>query len=363
MRKSISGQSSYAIAAVLYSLPFALYMSFCFTLDIRIIAFIFITLTFLSLLLKTAIITSQVFAFLPILYVFAQFGVFSGIVSFLIGAMAFFILLKLPISKYINTHISASITLALAFCATALFTTDYFGIGATGTTVYEIMRSYRYLGFHANWRGVLYGTITLVIMITYPRAFKKLKSFIPAPAVALAAPYILNLFLNPNIATTYINEPINIYYGLPLFSPLSALGLFYSFLGGLAFALLLQIYKDKDSGIFYGAPKLHSTSYKPENLNFYFALLYALFMIALTFLLKSVFIRIPLHSMAVVPIVAAWQSVKWKGIAAAFRHGFISWLLAVLTFGLILVFNAAVCILFAFLISAVYSGVLIWQKK
>ncbi|NLA73300.1 MAG: hypothetical protein GX848_05660 [Clostridiales bacterium] len=363
MRKSILRQSLTAITTVLYSLPFLLYMSFLFALDIRITAFIYIILTFLSFLLKTAVITSQVFALLPILYIFTQHGSFLGLISILIGTMAFFILYNLPINKYINAYIAAGVTLMLAFCATALFTTDYFGIGATGSTVFEILRSYRYLGFHANWRGVLYGTITLVIMITYPRAFKTLKSRLPAPAVALGIPYILNLFLNPNSATTYINEPVTIYNGLPSFSPSSAAGILYAFLGGLAFAVLLQIYKDKDSGLFYGAPKLHAISYEKKDFNLYSVCLYAFLMLAAVFLLKPVFTRIPVHSLAVVPIVAAWQSVEWKNIGKAFIHGFIPWLLVVSTFGLILIFNAVFSILLAFLLSVFYSEVLVWQKK
>lgn len=363
MGKSVLRQTISAVAAVLYSLPFLLYMSFLFALDIRITVLLYILLTFLSLLFKTAVITSHVFALLPILYIFAQYGIIYGITSIFVGAAAFFILYKLPIHKYINTYIAAGITLILAFCATALFTTDYFGIGATGSTVYEILRSYRYLGFHANWRGVLYGTITLVIMITYPRAFKTLKSYLPAPAVALGVPYVLNLFLNPNSATTYINEPIALYNGLPSFSTFSVAGIFYALLGGLAFSLILQIYKEKDGGLFYGAPKLHTILYERADFSFYSAFLYSFMMLAAAFLLKPIFLRIPIHSLAVVLIVAAWQSVEWKGIGKAFKNGFIPWFLVVFTFGLILVFNAALSIVLAFLLSAVYSGVLIWQKR
>ena len=56
---------------------------------------------------------------------------------------------------------------------TILQTNNYFGINATGVSAVDMLLSYRSFGFHANWRTVLYGTIVLVLMITYPRKFKK----------------------------------------------------------------------------------------------------------------------------------------------------------------------------------------------
>ena len=50
---------------------------------------------------------------------------------------------------------------------TILQTNNYFGINATGVSAVDMLLSYRSFGFHANWRTVLYGTIVLVLMITY----------------------------------------------------------------------------------------------------------------------------------------------------------------------------------------------------
>ena len=77
------------------------------------------------------------------------------------------------IKNLFTSPVLSGIMLAGALTVTVLFTTDYFGIGATGNSVAEMIKSYISLGFHPNWRGVLYGTIVLVIMVTFPRKFKK----------------------------------------------------------------------------------------------------------------------------------------------------------------------------------------------
>lgn len=82
----------------------------------------------------------------------------------------------------------------------------YFGIGVPSGSAFETLAAYRSFGFHSNWRGVLYGTITLVIMITYPIKFKKLSRKVPAPAVALVLTTVLNLILNPVAERTAIDE-------------------------------------------------------------------------------------------------------------------------------------------------------------
>lgn len=155
--------------------------------------------------------------------------------------------------KIRNNAVTAGFSLATALTVTVLLTTHYFGIGASGTDVREMIASYLSLGFHPNWRGVLYGTVVMVIMITFPRKFKKFCSVIKAPFIALAVTLILNCFLNPSYMVTAINE-----------------------IGNFA-----------------------SDSFTPS-----FAL--------------DIFGRIPVHSLAVVMIVGAWESVRWGEIKKAF---------------------------------------------
>jgi len=363
LKSALGKEISYGFTAALYSLPFALYMSFTTGLDLRIMSVVYAVFALLSVALKTGLISAQVYAFLPVLFVFVKFGILPGLLCTALTSVISVILFKLPYKKFLNTYVAAGITIMLAFCATALFTTDYFGIGAGGGTVSEILRAYRFLGFHPNWRGVLYGTVSLVIMITYPRTFKKLKARLPAPAIAVFVPYILNLFLNPVPEMTYINES-SCLYDLSDFSlSFSGKGVVYIVIGALASSLILQTFREKEKSLVFGAPKLHAVAYDTEKSGFLIAFVYILVFFAAVFSLKTVIIRIPVHSLAVVLIVTAWQGVEWENIAKAFRNGLATWLLLVLTFSCIFILDASEAVLFAFLISIIYNGVLLWLKK
>ena len=143
-----------------------------------------------------------------IAYTFTNYGLSTAatgvaLSGVLLIASAF---LGLEIKKLIFKPAVSALMLATAINITALETTNYFGIGAKGSTVGEILRDYTSLGFHANWRGVLFGTIVLVIMVTYPRKFKKLDKTLRAPFIAILGTLILNLFLNPDVNYTAISE-------------------------------------------------------------------------------------------------------------------------------------------------------------
>ena len=54
------------------------------------------------------------------------------------------------LKKIFSEPVNSGIMLAGALTATVLFTTNYFGIGATGENVTEMVKSYISLGFHPN---------------------------------------------------------------------------------------------------------------------------------------------------------------------------------------------------------------------
>jgi MFS superfamily sulfate permease-like transporter len=171
-----------------------------------------------------------------------------------------------------------------------LLTTHYFGIGASGSNAKEMITSYLSLGFHPNWRGVLYGTIVMVIMITFPRKFKKLCKTISAPFIAVVITLILNLFLNPSYMVSAINE-----------------------IGGFSFSTAALL---------------------PES---------------------NIFDRIPVHSLAVILIVGAWENVKWKEIKKVFSSPvnvlfFDASVIATLYFGYIygVIFSALLYFIYSF---------------
>ncbi len=191
-------------------------------------------------------------AFLTVMFISDVFGVNAAFISMLtvglICIIYFFSAKKLPIQ---SNPAAAGFSLATALTVTVLLTTYYFGIGASGNTVREMIASYLSLGFHPNWRGVLYGTVVMVIMITFPRKFKKFCEIVKAPFIAIIVTLILNFFLNPSDMPTAISEIGNF-----------------------------------------------SSDNIPASL--------------------GLFDRIPVHSLAVVMIVGAWESVKWGKIKKAF---------------------------------------------
>jgi len=130
---------------------------------------------------------------------------------------------RVPRAFYPGFSLGAALMMALYQCS------GYFAVGASGAGVLELLRSYRGLGFHPNWRTVLFSTIMLVILITWPRKFKRLSRTLPAGFVGLVAVTALNFALNPDpLRSTVLEFPIP---WLPFFHrvPVSALSMLLIF--------------------------------------------------------------------------------------------------------------------------------------
>ena len=127
-----------------------------------------------SVSLDKKILAPNTFLIVPLIFVAGTVGKGGLPLAVLAGSVLFLLLSLSPKEIGFSPEVRAGAIFGLAFSVTALLTTYYFGIGATGAYTFEILKNYRYLGFHPNWRGVFYGTITLFAMITYPRKFKKL---------------------------------------------------------------------------------------------------------------------------------------------------------------------------------------------
>lgn len=257
---------------------------------------------------------------LIITYTFKEFGASTLALSmvicgiFLLIASFFFKKSELNAENFINSPVVGGIMLSCALTVTIIFTTDYFGIGATGNTAKEMISSYLSLGFHPNWRGVLYGTIVMVIMITFPRKFKKATKVISAAFIALIVTTILNLFLNPSDMITAIREAgafsfedykntliLPIFNSKPhiLYSIFCGLSLFFTY----SYLLLQNRFCNNSENISYGITNRITAS-----------VLTAI----IFFALQGFIARIPVHSCAVVLIVGAWQSVKWSEVKKTF---------------------------------------------
>ncbi|MBQ6266812.1 MAG: hypothetical protein IJK64_03480 [Clostridia bacterium] len=106
----------------------------------------------------------------------------------------------------LQTPAMTGLLFATVLTVTVLQTNVYFGIGASGATAMEMLRSYRSLGFHPNWRGILYGTIVMVVMITVPRKFKRFGKAFSSALLGLLIAFALNLLLIPNGLPRVIDE-------------------------------------------------------------------------------------------------------------------------------------------------------------
>ncbi len=282
-------------------------------------------------------------SFLVVSYVYSELVKYNRhgalVAAFLICAIL--LILSAFFYKHLKPFFSApavsGVMLATAITVTVLFTTDYFGIGATGNTVSQMIKSYVSLGFHPNWRGVLYGTIVMVIMITLPRKFKKFSKVVSASFIALAFTLLLNLALNPSDMATSITEIqdgskayalaflfgeiisadiANIIYGIP-----SGIAMFL-----IIFYSVSQNENAKKSDyIIAGAANAVSGSaayfplpYGIKRKSIFPGIAAAVITLVILYFGEELILRIPAHSCAVVLIVGAWQSMKWGELKKAF---------------------------------------------
>lgn len=269
--------------------------------------------------------------FTVITYLLNSFGYLSAVIALVISGilLCFGEKLSSVIKRFADSPSYAGLMLATALTVTVLQTTNYFGIGATGNTAREMIESYVSLGFHGNWRGVLYGTIVLVIMITYPRKFKKFSKIIHASLFALIISVVLNFFLNPPDMITSINEISSLEFNKSLNINITFWGMIISIICGIIIAfsnelILLNENTERKDFLKVGliniilAPALCFVPQKIDKSSFK-NIPVAVIIALLIFLIKDIIIRIPIHSCAVVLIVGAWQAVEWKHFKKAFK--------------------------------------------
>ncbi len=275
------------------------------------------------------------------------FGYLSGVIALLISGIiivCFGSKINNYLFKFSDSPFISGIMLATALTVTVLQTTNYFGIGAYGNTAREMIQSYVSLGFHGNWRGVLYGTIVMVVMITFPRKFKKLSKVIHASLLGLIISTVLNFFLNPSDMITSINEVSELKFNESFNPDVSVWGLFFSLICGVIIALSIITMISSDnitkndyikSGIINVilSPLLCFVPMKVDKSiikNIPFTAISALVL----FFLKDIIIRIPVHSCAVILIVSAWQSIEWKRLKVAFENpiSFIKFIIPIILF-------------------------------
>ncbi len=222
------------------------------------------------------------------------------------------------------------ISLFTALAVTILVTNTYFGIGASGSTVIEMLRTYRSLGFHPNWRGILYGTIVMVVMITFPRKFKKAKNIMNMAFAALLITFVLNLCLTPGsmpVPFAQVCDRAGTLFDLTL--EISGRNILLIIVSALAFGITGAVCAAGESSLpgragaslsaaassVFGCPVTAGGNSAPRD---YISGIIAAAASGLIFIITNGFSRLPAASCAVVLIVAGWQSLDKPSLRRAF---------------------------------------------
>lgn len=272
-----------------------------------------------------------------------RYGMPVALTASLFAGVLVFIALLCRVDRLLH-HIPAPVaggfTIGVALVMTILQTNNYFGINAVGVSAVDMLLSYRSFGFHANWRTVLYGTIVLVLMITYPRKFKKLHKIVPAQFVSLVIALGLHLCLVPSAADSPILEAGSFAHTLSGSGGLLFGGFAVTPVGGLilsSIAIALSILvcsgmsqQERQTGkalllgacnivlpLFGGMP-VGAVQEKDEKGTRVAPLFSSALMLIAISLLGSVFERIPLSVLAVILIVTMWEKLDFKALKMVF---------------------------------------------
>ena len=294
----------------------------------------------LSYKTKKSIFSPDAFLLLPVLYMVSSGAKNLFPVVAVAGTVIALLLSQILKNKVLPSYVFAGGGIGIAVVVTILLTNNYFGIGAFGTTALEMLKSYRSLGFHPDFRGLLYGTVTLFAMITYPFKFKKLNKILPAEFMTLLIPIIMNLFLNPVKELTTINE-------IDSFKFLSFSDLTYDFsLSGISsndiivtikssviLGVLIYLYsaKNKETGNVHFLANCGSTYLSGVPVRAFpiqsfssVSLITAIISTVVTIVFfPNILSRIPMHCVGALLIVSAWQHVPYKKVAEAFKENVI----------------------------------------
>ncbi len=329
-RKNLTNDIGFALTDFALIFSYAVCCSAAIGQGLGAVVLITCVCLFFSVLLKEKVLCPTPLLLVPLIFVFSNSNTLAGIFSLFAGGAAYTFLRK-PLLKFTVPKLAVNLLkITLALCATILFTNIYFGIGASGNTPAEMLKSYISLGFHPHFTGLLTGTITLFMMITYPFKFKKLNKYLPAEFISLLIPFIINLILNPNGNLTTVNEasvfsPLSIGEFAKLFTfdgDLKAL-LIKSIIGAvLFFACFFILFSQKNEreavlcGCTNGAVASCTCiplSIKPvRGTTVYSACIGIVITVTVCILCPALLSRIPMHSVGAMLIVSAWQEAIRK---------------------------------------------------
>ena len=369
--KKLTMQASFGLTSALLILTYSLSIAAILGQGLEIVLFCSIISALCSLKAEKNVFCGHIFLLIPLHFIFTLSTPFAGFISACLGGLIFFGLSKYWKNVMLPSAVIAGGAIGLALAGTIIVTNFYFGIGATGATPIDMLKSYRSLGFHPHFMGLLTGTITLFTMITYPFKFKKLNKYIPAEFITIFIPFILNLFLNPDKSLTTINETVSF---TPLFSDIDFSSDFFSlnttdigFIIRTAFALGLILF-----GFYYSANKQNTSALTLANIFSGSALrpfpvrgysktacfIAITFISLLLLLLPKPFSRIPVHSIGAMLIVSGWQTLPFRKISDVIKKksiiDFISFVACIVAFVITDATTACfICIIFSYFLQRI----------
>lgn len=367
----ILSQTGFGFTGAMLTGSFAL--SVCAVTGRGLLAFLLCCVVCFAFSIKNShsIFAPHAFLLLPLFYTFSQGSYLACGLAVAGGGLISFGLTKLTRKLPVPDFIISGMGLGIAVGVTVLLTNSYFGIGANSFAPFDMLKEFRSLGFHPNFRGLFYGTITLFAMITYPFKFKKLNRYLPAAFVTLLIPYIFNLFLNPNRELTTINESLSLVFAdsfkneFSSFIEISTKDIPFILKGSVGFGAILFVFGNRGnvtfsanctSGILSGIPV---KEYPVKNYGIISAVVSTAVILLLIFLCPSAFSRLPLHCAGSMLIVSAWQSLPMSSLKSVFKErNFIKILLMVIcavSFVLTDVFTSA---LICFVLWAIFGKLL-----
>jgi len=284
----------------------------------------------------------------------SQYGIkgilFSGLLSGIILILASLFHIGRLIS-FIPSPVFTGFTSGIALVFAIGQIDNFFGTHSTGTNIIEKFMSYGHLGFSPNLIAMMFGFLTIAIMMFWPKSFK---NTVPSALGAIAAALLINLIFNMDVPEVgYITRgffaknalsfsDISFQSIVPYFFPalsIAALCLMQSSVGGAYLAKKTEekFRQEREliaQGIgnlilpFFGAvPVTADFSYSRINLQSgaktrLSSMFQAIFLFVIFLALSPVLSHIPLSALAGVLVVTAFRMNDWKSIRFIFKKRF-----------------------------------------
>ncbi len=163
---------------------------------------LFVVYSFFGLDFRGRDLFSTLVLFLTYNGALLKYGHFTAALSLLCACVIVFVISSFRLS-YLRSLLSDPVVTGFntgaALLMIIMMTTYYFDIGARGIDAVSMLLGYRYNGFLPNWSTMLFGTITLVVCITFHRRFKKAGAVVSSAFLCVAGTSLLSLVLYPDL--------------------------------------------------------------------------------------------------------------------------------------------------------------------